>query len=80
VSLLVRDEYAAYDSVDKAAPGRMAAGCLAHARRKFEELLINTGKSAVAAQALEQIGAIYRIEREIPAPGCATCWIGCPRI
>ena len=62
---LVRDEYAAYDSVVRAVPGRMAAGCLAHARRKFEELLRNAGKSAVASQALVQIAAIYRIEREM---------------
>jgi transposase len=36
----VRDEYGAYDSVvdTKAWPGRIAAGCLAHARRKFDEL------------------------------------------
>ena len=36
---LVRDEYKAYDSVIGAEPERFAAGCLTHARRKFDELL-----------------------------------------
>jgi transposase len=64
---LVRDEYAAYDSVldAKTGPGRTAAGCLAHARRKFDELLKASGASAVAEQALARIAAIWRLEREL---------------
>jgi transposase len=62
---LVRDEYKAYDSVMSAEPGRMAAGCLAHARRKFDELLLDSGKSAVAEEALRRIAQIYRLEREL---------------
>jgi transposase len=62
---LVRDEYSAYDSVVGAQPGRLAAGCLAHARRKFDELLLDSGKSSVAPEALRRIAEIYRLEREL---------------
>jgi transposase len=62
---LVRDEYAAYESVLQAQPGRIAAGCLAHARRKFDELLLDNGTSAVAPEAIRRIAAIYRIERAL---------------
>lgn len=62
---LVRDEYKAYEQVMAAEPGRIAAGCLAHARRKFDELLRDNGKSAVATEALQRIARIYRIEREL---------------
>jgi len=64
---LVRDEYAAYDKVMVAQPGRIPAGCLAHARRKFDELLRDGGRSAVADEALRRIAQIYRIERELAA-------------
>ncbi len=60
---LVRDEYKAYDSVLKL-HDRQAAGCLAHARRKFDELL-KDNKSPVAEQAIQRIAWIYRIEREL---------------
>lgn len=62
---LVRDEYAAYDAVISAHSERIAAGCLAHARRKFDELLRETSKSAVAVEALHRIAQIYRAEREL---------------
>jgi transposase len=62
---LVRDEYKAYDSVVAAVPGRMAAGCLAHARRKFCELLSAGVTSAVATEAVERIALIYRAERAL---------------
>ncbi|SFO89544.1 Transposase [Variovorax sp. OK605] len=62
---LVRDEYKAYDSVLSAVPDRMAAGCLAHARRKFDELLRDGGRSAVATEALQHIARIYRAERQM---------------
>jgi hypothetical protein len=38
--------------------------CLAHARRKFFDLHV-ANKSQVAESALQQIGAIYEIEREL---------------
>jgi transposase len=62
---LVRDEYTAYERLLVAQPGRVAAGCLAHARRKFDELLRDAGKSAVATEALQQIARIYKVEREL---------------
>ncbi len=39
-------------------------GCLAHARRKFFDLHA-ANKSQIAASALQQIGALYEIEREL---------------
>ncbi len=64
---LVRDEYKAYDSVISAEPERLAAGCLAHTRRKFDELLREGGRCAVATEALQRIAQIYRVERELAA-------------
>jgi transposase len=63
---LVRDEYGAYASVvdAKTCPERIAAGCLAHARRKFDELSKDSA-SAVADEALRRIAAIYRVECEL---------------
>jgi len=60
---LVRDEFKGYESVLKLEQ-RTGAGCLAHARRKFDELL-KTGHSPVAAQAVQRIAWIYRLEREV---------------
>ncbi|MGJ7489919.1 IS66 family transposase [Variovorax sp. ZT4R33] len=59
---LVRDEFKGYETVLKLEQ-RLGAGCLAHARRKFDEL-IKTGHSPVAAEAVQRIGWIYRLERE----------------
>ena len=59
---LVRDEYSAYDSVVKL-HARKAAGCLAHARRKFDEL-VKDNRSPVATAAVQRIAMIYRVERE----------------
>jgi hypothetical protein len=63
----VRDEYKACERVIGAEPGRTAAGYLALARRKFDELLRDNGRSAVATQALQHIAQIYRVERELAA-------------
>ena len=60
---LVRDEYSAYDSVVRL-HDRKAAGCLAHARRKFDEL-IKDNRSPVATQAVQRIAMIYRVEHEV---------------
>ena len=43
--------------------GGTAAGCLAHSRRKFDEL-IKVNQSPVATQAVQRIAWLYRIERE----------------
>ena len=61
---LVCDQYAGYDAVlDKRVyPQRMAAHCVAHARRKFDELL---GTSEVAKAAIKRIGWIYHVEGQL---------------
>ena len=64
---LVRDEYKAYDRVISAEPERFAAGCLAHAGRKFDELLREGWRSAVATEGLQRIAQIFRVERELAA-------------
>jgi transposase len=60
---LVTDRYSAYDSVldARAFPGRVGAGCAAHARRKFEELA-KASTSAVAEEALQRWARIYLVE------------------
>ena len=60
---LVRDAYNAYESVI-ALPDRRAAGCLAHARRKYDELL-KGNVSPVATEAIKRIAQIYRVERKL---------------
>lgn len=60
---LTCDDYAGYNAVLKL-HGRVEAGCLAHARRKFDELA-KAGASEVAKQALQRIAWLYRIEQEL---------------
>ena len=60
---LVVDDFSGYKALF--ADGAIReAGCWAHARRKFFEAHKLTG-SALAAQALERIGELYRIEQDI---------------
>lgn len=59
---LVVDAYAGYDAT-MSLEGRVAANCLAHARRKFDELL-KANASAVAVQAIGRIAGLYRIEAD----------------
>ena len=59
---LVCDGYKAYESVFKLET-RIETGCMAHARRKFDEL-IKENQSPVATQAVQRIARLYRIERE----------------
>jgi transposase len=59
---LVCDGFKAYESVFKLET-RIETGCMAHARRKFDEL-IKENQSPVAAQAVQRIAWLYRIERE----------------
>jgi hypothetical protein len=58
---LVCDQYVGYDAaLDKRVyPQRIAAHCVAHARRKFDELV---GTSEVAKEAIKRIGWIYHVE------------------
>ncbi len=60
---LTCDDYAGYGTVLKL-HGRIEAGCLAHARRKFDELA-KAGASTVATQALQRMATLYRIEQEV---------------
>lgn len=43
---------------------RIGAGCLAHARRKFDEL-VKDNLSPVGTQAIQRIAALYQIERQV---------------
>ena len=62
---LVVDAYAGYDAT-MSLEGRVAANCLAHARRKFDELL-KANASPVAVQAIGRIAGLYRIEADARA-------------
>ena len=59
---LVCDDFAGYKALFN--QGVMEVGCMAHARRKFVELHL-TNKSSIAATALELMGQLYGIEREL---------------
>jgi transposase len=60
---LQADGYAGFDQIYEA--GRIQeAACWAHVRRKFYDLHV-AHKSAVAQEALRQIGELYGIEKEI---------------
>ena len=58
---LVCDQYTGYDRVldRRLYPQRIAAHCVAHARRKFDELVAT---SEVAKGAIKRIGWIYHVE------------------
>jgi len=59
---LTCDDYAGYDVVFKRV-GCIEAGCLAHARRKFDELA-RANASPVAAQAVARIARLYKLESQ----------------
>ena len=59
---LTCDDYGGYDVVFKR-EGCIEAGCLAHARRKFDELA-KAYASPVAAQATVRIARIYQVEAQ----------------
>jgi transposase len=58
---LVCDDYSGYKGLF--ADGVTEVGCLAHARRKFNDLWVNH-QSALAEEALKQFGALYDVERQ----------------
>jgi len=58
---LVCDDYAGYKGLF--AEGVTEVGCLAHARRKFNDLWVNH-KSPLAEEALQLFGKLYDVERE----------------
>jgi len=59
---LTCDDYGGYDAALRL-PGRLEGGCLAHARRKFDELA-KVNASPVATQAIQRIARLYRVEAE----------------
>jgi hypothetical protein len=63
---LLSDEYAGYAPVldQRLFPDRRGASCLAHARRKFEEVA-KAGTSPVAKDAIERLAAIYHVEGQL---------------
>lgn len=65
---LLSDQYVAYDAVvsERTCRGRIAAACLAQARRYFEELA-KTGASDVAREAIGRIARIYHAEGQFAA-------------
>jgi transposase len=72
--LLQTDAYAGFDAIAERAPRKASADaraqrvlCLGHARRRFNDLYVAVN-SPVAFEALQRIGELYRIEREIK--GC----------
>jgi transposase len=65
---LVVDAYAGYDAT-MSLEGRRTANCLAHARRKFDEL-VKANASAVAVQAIQRIAWLYRIEADARKLSC----------
>ena len=65
---LVCDDYGGYDAALKI-DARIEAGCLAHARRKFDEL-VKANASQVAVQAIVRIAGLYRIEADARPLSC----------
>jgi transposase len=63
---LLTDRYSAYDTALDARvyPDRRAAACVAHARRKFDELA-KAGASTLAEEAIRRFARIYEIEAEL---------------
>jgi transposase len=67
---LVVDAYGGYDGV-LSLEGRSTAYCFAHARRKFDELIKATpNASPVAAEAIQRIAWLYKIEAEVRELTC----------
>ncbi|MDZ7813587.1 MAG: transposase [Ideonella sp.] len=66
---LTCDDYSGYDAVH-ARDGCIEAGCLAHARRKFDDL-VEASASPMAAQAILYFARIYQLR----GPGARNgCW------
>ncbi len=62
---LVVDAYSGYDAA-LSLDGRSTAYCLAHARRKFDEL-VKANASVVAGHAIQRIAWLYRVEADAKA-------------
>lgn len=67
--ILVSDGYSAYHAMEKRVPEIMVAGCWSHMRRPFATVVKTLGKEkakgTLAHEALRQIAAIFKIEKEL---------------
>lgn len=61
--ILMCDAYGAYPSAVKELPVTLAA-CMAHVRRKFNDVLKGDRKNLHAAEAMKMIQELYKIEKE----------------
>jgi len=61
--VLQADAYAGFGHLYQAGHV-LEAACMAHVRRKFYDIQVANG-SPIAAEAIQRIGALYDIEREI---------------
>jgi transposase len=63
---LLTDRYGGYDSVidPRIHPDRLSAGCVAHARRKFDELA-RDGTSPIGDETIRRYAQIYAVEAEL---------------
>jgi len=61
---LVCDDFSGYKKLFKLPEPMTEVGCLAHARRKFADILANQKTSTLAPEALEYYGALYAVERK----------------
>jgi len=59
---LICDDYKAYETVFKLGQ-RIEAGCVVHARRKFDEL-IKHGHSEVATEAVRRLAWVFKVEKD----------------
>jgi transposase len=66
---LVCDDFSGYKALFN--HGVTEAGCMAHARRKFVELHASN-KSQIAGQAIDLIGQLYGVERDLRAKDAET--------
>jgi transposase len=64
---LVCDDYSGYKGLFS--EGVIEVGCVAHARRKFNDLWVNH-KSTLAEEALKLLGKLYDVEREARELSC----------
>lgn len=61
---LQTDGYSGYHAVT-GSEGVISAGCFAHARRKFHDVWVVLKKDGAASKALEIIGKLYEVERQM---------------
>lgn len=67
--ILQCDGYAGYDKVG--APGMVRAGCMAHARRKFHDVLKIDPENREAAAVITIMARLYAVEKEAREEGLA---------